>query len=251
MKVITIANNKGGVSKTTSTFNLAYALAHFNKKVLMYDNDPQRSLTIYMGLNPLDLTLTAYDIISGKCNTKDAILTTDNKNIDIIPSSIELSVGEIQIVSTIGREFILKNQLESIKDKYDYILIDNTPSLGILTINSMMASDYIIAPLEPSFLGLEGMSILASTIDQVKTMNTKLELMGVLITMFNSRVIHHQEVISEAQSKYPVFKSFIKRSIKFSDSCLACQSIIDYAGEDFDGSQAYINLAKEVIEYGK
>jgi chromosome partitioning protein len=251
MKIITIANNKGGVSKTTSTFNLAYALAHFNKKVLMYDNDPQSSLTIYMGLNPLDLTLTAYDIISGKCNTKDAILTTDNKNIDIIPSSIELSAGEIQIISTMGREFILRNQLETIKDEYDYILIDNTPSLGILTINSMMASDYIIAPLEPSFLGLKGMSILASTIDQVKTMNTKLELMGVLITMFNSRTIHHQEVVSEIQSKYPIFKSFIKRSIKFSDSCLACRSIIDYAGEDFDGSQAYINLAKEVIEYVK
>lgn len=251
MKIISLINNKGGVSKTTSTFNLAYALAHLKKRTLIYDNDPQSSLTIYIGLDPLNLAKTSYDIISNKCTVSEAILTTDNPLVDIVPSSIELSAGEIQIISTMGREFILKNKLKELEGKYDYVLIDNTPSLGILTVNSMMASDYIIAPTEPSFLGLKGMGILASTIEQVKTMNSKLELMGVLISMYDSRTKHHQEVVEEIKNQYPVFNSVVKRSIKFSDSCLACKSIIDYAGENFEGSQAYINLAKEVINYGR
>lgn len=251
MKIISLINNKGGVAKTTSTFNLAYALSHLGKKVLIYDNDPQSSLTVYMGLNPLNLARTSYDIISNQCTIKEVILNTDNVNVDIVPSTIELSVGEIQIVSTIGREFILKNKLKDINGIYDYVLIDNTPSLGILTVNSMMASDYIIAPIEPSFLGLKGIGISVATIEQVKIMNPKLELMGVLITMFDGRTKHHQEVVSEIKNKYPVFNSFIKRSIKFSDSCLACQSIMDYSGYNFEGSQAYISLANEVINYVK
>lgn len=251
MKIISLINNKGGVSKTSSCINLSYALAQQGNKVLMIDNDPQSSLTIYMGIEPLQLKNTMYDVITNKCDSKDAILKTDNGNIDIIPSSIDLSAGEIEIISVFGRERILKEKLEPIQNLYDYILIDNSPSLGTLTINAMVASDYIIAPSEPSFLALKGMEILDSTIAKVRKANPDLIFMGVLVSMFDKRINHHNEVLEEYKNRYPVFNSIVRRSAKFSYACVECKSIIEYAGKWFHGSRSYIELAKEVVSYGK
>lgn len=247
--IISIANNKGGVSKTTTALNLSSALSKFNKKVLMIDLDPQSSLTTYSGLEPVNLNNTIYEVLTDKINIKESILKTYNDKVDIIPSSIDLSAAEVEIISRIGREFILKNKLEEVKDIYDYIIIDNSPSLGILTINSMIASDYIIAPVEPTYLSLKGLDILLSTIQKVQTLNINLRLMGILITMFDMRTSHHNEVLELLRDDYNIFNSIVKRSIKFSDATLAMESIIDFAGESFEGSKAYLNLAKEVLEY--
>lgn len=247
--IISVINNKGGVAKTTSVVNLASALSKLNKKILIIDLDPQASLTTYLGLDPVSLENTIYNVLTSKTNIKESILVTYDENIHIVPSSIDLSAAEVEIISKIGREFIFKNKLEEVKDFYDYILIDNSPSLGILTVNSMIASDYIIAPVEPSYLALKGLDILISAITEVQSLNTNLKLMGVLVTMYDSRTTHHQEVLDLLQNKYRVFDSIIKRSIRFSDACLAMQSVIDFAGEKFDGSQAYLDLAREVVDY--
>lgn len=247
--IISIVNNKGGVAKTTTVLNLSSALSKFDKKILMIDLDPQSSLSVYVGLNPVNLEKTTYDVITDKIDIKDVILKTNDKNIDIIPSSIELSAAEIEIISKFGREYILKNKLDEIKESYDYVIIDNSPSLGILTVNSMMASDFVIAPIDPTYLSLKGLDILTSTFNEIKKVNTNLIFMGVFVTMFDSRTSHHAEVLELLKTKYPVFDTIVKRSIRFSDACLATQSIIDYAGENFDGSKAYLKLAEEVLGY--
>lgn len=251
MKTISLINNKGGCSKTSSTFQLSYCLADKGKKVLMIDNDSQSSLTIYAGIEPLDLKRTMYDVMTDKCNINEAIIKTDNPNVDILPSSIDLSAGEIEIISKFARETILRDKLSQINEPYDLILIDNSPSLGILTINAMVASDFIIAPTEPSYLALRGMEILMSTIEQVKKMNAKLEFMGVLVSLFDGRIKHHQEILEEYKNRYPVFKAVINRSAKFSYACVECKSILEYAGRGFEGTRAYMSLCDEVLEYVK
>jgi len=246
--IISVVNNKGGVGKTTTVFNLSEALARSGNKVLMIDLDPQGSLTTYLGFDPLEMSHTIYDVLTNKISIEESIYNTENNNLNVITSSIDLSAAEVEIISKIGREFILKNKLEKIKGFYDYIVIDNSPSLGILTVNSMIASDYVIAPVDPTYLSLKGLEILKATISEVKTLNEKLELMGVLVTMFDGRTTHNNEVLELLLAKYPVFKSVIKRTIKFADACLSSKSIIDFAGPSFEGSVAYLDLAKEVMQ---
>ena len=248
-KVISIVNNKGGVAKTTTAFNLSCALSRLGKRVLMIDLDPQSSLTIYCGLEPLELKKSIYDVLTNHCEAKDALMNSPIEGIDIIPASIDLSAAEVEIVGKIGREFILSDKLAPVVEGYDYIVIDNSPSLGVLTVNSLIASDYVISPSEPTYLALRGLEILTSTINQVVSFNGKLKFMGVLITMYDPRTSHHAEVIEELKKSYPTFKTMVKRSIRFSDSCLSSQSIFDYAGDSFSGAQAYLDFAKEVIDY--
>lgn len=247
--IISITNNKGGVGKTTTVINLSSALSKLGKKILMVDFDPQASLTTYIGLDPNTLNNTIYKVLTNKVDIKDSIIKTYDDNIDIIAASIDLSAAEVELVSKIGREYIFKNKLEQIKDSYDYIIIDNSPHLGILTINSLIASNCVIAPLEPTYLALKGLDILISTINEVQSLNVELKFLGVLVTMYDDRTSHHNEVLELLKSNYPVFNSIIKRTIKFSDSCLATKSIIDFAGENFEGLISYINFAKEVINY--
>lgn len=249
MKIISIANNKGGVAKTTTTLNLAAALCALGKKVLIIDLDPQSSLSLYFGLEPLELNLNIYHALVDEVEIQDIVLNTYIKNLNLIPANIELSKAELKIINKIGREFVLKDKLDKIKDNYDYILIDNSPSLGILTINSLMASDYVISPTDPTYLAMRGLEILNETILEVKRFNEKLELMGVVVTMFDSRTNHHQEVLKELKKRYKVFDSIVKRSVKFPDSCLSMQSICDFAGKDFQGTVAYKCIAEELIKY--
>lgn len=253
-KVISIVNNKGGVAKTTSTINISSALAKLGKKVLMIDLDPQASLSVNFGLDPLEKAYNISTILIDGVNLEEVICPTYVENLDLIISNIELSKAEFQLISKIGRENLLKKKINEYVSNnpgvYDYIVIDNSPSLGILTINSLMASDFVIAPTDATYFSLKGLEILTSTIGEIKEWNDDLVFLGVLVTMYDNRVKHHKDVLEALKLKYPVFKEVIKRSIKFADSCLSMSSIFEYAGDNFEGSKAYYNVAKEIIKHG-
>lgn len=248
-KVISIANNKGGVAKTTTTLNLAVALTKLNKKVLMIDLDPQASLSVNFGINPLEKIVNINNVVVDDLSLDETICPIRPGKLYISPSGIELSKAEFSIINKIGREYLLKNKIEALKEEFDYILIDNSPSLGILTINSLMASDYIISPTDATYFAMRGLEILESTVNEIKNWNKKIEFLGVAVTMFDSRTAHHKEVLEVLKKRYHVFDGIIKRSIKFSDSCLNLSDIFDYAGDNFDGSVAYLKIAKEIVSH--
>ena len=246
MKIITIANNKGGVGKTTTTLNLAAELGKLGKTVLLVDLDPQASLTIYLKFDPTAFTRNSYHLMTRKCSAKDVVVQTDLENVDLIPASIDLSAAEIEITSLMSREYILKEKLLEIASYYDYALVDNMPSLGIFTINSFMASDYIVVPVEPSFLSYKGLEIVSKTIEDVKRYNTGLKFMGTVITMFDSRTQHARMVMEKIRDNFPFLGVVIKRSVKFSNAAFAGQPISEYAEENFQGTNGYKKLAEEV-----
>lgn len=245
-QIIAVSNQKGGVGKTTSTLNLGVALTELNKKVLMIDLDPQASLTISIGLEPENIGKTIYNALVEGVDIRKLILFNDL--LYFVPSTIDLSAAEMELVSEVGREFKLKDSLDEVKDDFDYILIDCPPSLGLLTVNALVACDVVIVPMAPEYLALRGFNLLEKTIAKVKKLNKKLTLMGILITLYDNRTLHHKDVVAELQKNYPVFKSMIKKSIKFPDAVLAGQPIMTYAPK-FEGSASYQSLAKEVIAW--
>ena len=246
MKIISIANNKGGVGKTTSSINLAAELGRLGKRVLLIDLDPQSSLTIYLRFEPTDFEKNAYHLITRKCSAKEVIVRTDLDNVDLIPASIDLSVAEVEIIPFINREYVLKEQLKTIGEYYDYIIIDNMPSLGILTVNSFMASDYVIVPVEPSFLSYKGLEIIAQTINDIKKYNQTIEFLGTIVTMYDPRTQHARMIVDKINENFPFLNVIVKRSIKFSNAAIAGVSINDFAEANFAGSNAYKKLAREV-----
>lgn len=245
-QIIAMSNQKGGVGKTTSTLNLGVALTELGKKVLMIDLDPQASLTISIGLEPENLEKTIYNALVDDVDIKKLILF--DELLYFIPSTIDLSAAEMELVSEVGREFRLREALDQVKDEFDYILIDCPPSLGLLTINALAACDFVIVPMAPEYLALRGFNLLEKTITKVKKLNKKLTLMGILVTLFDNRTTHHKDVVIELQKSYPVFNSMIKKSVKFPDAVLAGQPIMTF-DRKFEGSIAYQELAKEVIAW--
>ena len=246
MNIISIANNKGGVGKTTSALNLAAQLGRMNKNVLLVDLDPQASLTIYLKFDPSKFTHNAYHLITKKCSAKDVIVQTELANVDLIPSSIDLSAAEIEITSMISREHILKEKLEEVAKYYDYAVIDNMPSLGILTINSFMASDSVIVPVEPSFLSYKGLEIISNTIADIKRYNPRIKFLGTIITMYDPRTQHARMIVDKIQDNFPFLNIFVKRSVKFSNAAIAGVPISDFAEDNFSGANSYRRLAEEV-----
>jgi len=247
--IISILNNKGGVGKSTSTYNLGYELSKLGKKTLIIDLDPQSSLSVYVGLDPLETYASIENVFRGEMKLEDVMVPTGNENLYMVPSCIEFSTIEMYLMGVMGRETVLSKALENARENFDYILIDNSPSLGNTTINSLFASDYAIAPTDASYLSYRALGILDETVKQVKEYNKNLKEIKVLITMYDTRANHCKEVVKMLQEKYYVFPDFIKTSTKFKDAVMRFESITQYAGEKFDGSIAYKNVAKEIISW--
>ncbi|AOZ92862.1 ParA family protein [Paenibacillus crassostreae] len=250
-KIIAIANQKGGVGKTTTSVNLGASLATLGKRVLLVDIDPQGNTTSGVGINKADVENCIYDIIINEIHPNDAITPTQVEGLHIIPATIQLAGAEIELVPTISRELRLKRALHLVKDKYDYILIDCPPSLGILTINSLTAADSVLIPIQCEYYALEGLSQLLNTIRLVqKQLNTSLQIEGVLLTMFDARTNLGIQVIEEVKKYFQdkVYRTVIPRNVRLSEAPSHGQSIITYDSRS-KGAEFYIELAKEVISY--
>ncbi len=249
-RVISMCNQKGGVGKTTTTINLGAALAEHGRKVLLVDFDPQGSLSVGLGLNPHDMELSIYNLLMQRDVTLDEVIVPTNvPGMDLLPSNIDLSAAEVQLVHEVAREQSLQRLLAPAVADYDVILIDCQPSLGLLTVNALTASDGVIVPLECEYFALRGVALLKTTIDKVtERLNPKLTIDGVLGTMYDSRTLHGREVMERLVQAWgdTVFHTVIRRTVKFSDSTVAGEPITVYAGASA-GAEAYRQLAKEVV----
>jgi len=251
-RIIAIANQKGGVGKTTTSVNLSACLAHIGKKVLIIDTDPQGNATSGVGINKGDVHKCIYDILIDDVDINDVILTTKVENLDIIPATISLAGAEIELVSTISREVRMKHAIQEVKEQYDYIIVDCPPSLGLLTINALTASDSIIIPVQCEFYALEGLSQLLSTIRLVqKHLNEELMIDGVLLTMFDARTNLGIQVIEEVKKYFQdkVYKTIIPRNVRLSEAPSHGEPIIVYDSRS-RGAEVYLELAKEVVHNG-
>jgi chromosome partitioning protein len=248
-RVIAMCNQKGGVGKTTTTINLGASLAEFGRKVLLVDFDPQGSLSVGLGLNPHDIELTVYNLLMDREVTLDDVVVPSGvAGMDLLPSNIDLSAAEVQLVHEVAREQTLARVLAPAIAQYDVILIDCQPSLGLLTVNALTASDGVIVPLECEYFALRGVALLKTTIDKVRErLNPKLEIDGVLGTMYDARTLHGREVMERLVQAWgdQVFHTVIRRTVKFSDSTVAGEPITSYASAS-PGADAYRQLAKEV-----
>ena len=251
-KVIAIANQKGGVGKTTTAINLAASLAVLEKKVLIIDADPQANTTSGLNFSPdNDEKRTLYEVMIGKIDIADALIQTEIERLQMIPSHINLVGAEIELLETEQRESVMKSVLAPIKDNYDYIIIDCSPSLGLITINSLTAADSVIIPVQPEFFALEGLGKLLQTIRLVQGgFNPDLSIEGFVVTMFDGRTKVHSQVLAELRDHFKemVFKTVIQRNIRLSEAPSHGKPIILY---DImcNGSSNYLNLAKEVMNH--
>jgi chromosome partitioning protein len=248
--VIAMCNQKGGVGKTTTTINLGAALAELGRRVLLVDFDPQGSLSVGLGVNPHTLEHSIYNLLLSRDTPIDEVIDqTGVENLDILPSNIDLSAAEVQLVSEVAREQTLLRVLESVKPRYDVILIDCAPSLGLLTINALTAADKVIMPLETEFFALRGVALLTDTITKVTDrLNPRLEILGILGTMYDARTLHSREVLERVVQAFGdrVFHTVIRRTVKFPETTVAGEPITTYATTS-PGATAYRNLAREVL----
>ena len=252
-KIIAITNQKGGVGKTTTAVNLSACLANLGKKVLMVDLDPQGNGTSGLGINKKPKMKSIYSVLVEDCDAKDCIVKTQMDNLKVLPSNIELAGAEIELVSMVAREFILKNALESIKEDYDYIIIDCPPSLGLLTLNALSASDSILIPIQCEFYALEGLGQLINTVNLIqKKLNPKLELEGILLTMFDSRRNLSAQVVDEVKKHFKdkVYPVMIPRNVRLSEAPSHGIPIALYDKKS-KGTKSYKDLANYVIKVNK
>lgn len=248
--IVSMCNQKGGVGKTTTTINLGAALAELGRSVLLVDFDPQGSLSVGLSVNPHNLDLSIYNLLLTRgIDAMDVITQTSVAGLDVLPSNIDLSAAEVQLVSEVAREQTLMRVLSKLRTQYDFILIDCAPSLGLLTINALTASDYVIMPLECEFFALRGLALLTDTISKVQDrLNPDLQLLGILGTMYDARTLHGREVLERVVQAFgdAVFHTVIRRTIKFPETTVAGEPITTYATTS-PGAEAYRQLAREVL----
>ncbi|NMN99268.1 ParA family protein [Nocardiaceae bacterium YC2-7] len=249
-QIIAMCNQKGGVGKTTSTINLGASLAEYGRRVLLVDLDPQGALSAGLGVAHHDLELTVHNLlIERKVGVDDVLMRTRVENLDLLPSNIDLSAAEIQLVNEVGRENALGRALHPILDRYDYVLIDCQPSLGLLTVNALACAEGVIIPMECEYFSLRGLALLNDTVDKVRDrLNPRLEMSGIVVTMFDPRTLHAREVMQRVVEVFGdmVYDTVINRTVRFPETSVAGEPITTWAPKS-TGAEAYRALAREVI----
>lgn len=252
-RTIVVANQKGGVGKTTTAINLSASLAEMGQKVLVVDMDPQGNTTSGLGIEKDEVENTVYELLIGECSIENAIIKTEYENLELLPSNIDLSAAEIELIGTEEKEYILKNALDTIKDNYQFVLIDCPPSLNMLTINSMCAADTVLVPIQCEYYALEGLSQLIHTIELVKErLNPKLEMEGVVFTMYDARTNLSLQVVENVKNNLnqTIYKTIIPRNIRLAEAPSHGMPITSYDSKSA-GAESYRLLAEEVIHRGE
>jgi chromosome partitioning protein len=249
-RIVAMCNQKGGVGKTTTTINLGASLAEYGRKVLLVDFDPQGSLSVGLGVNPYEIERSVYNLVMERdCTAEDIVLKTNVPGMDLLPSNIDLSAAEVQLVTEVAREQVLARALEPVRADYDFIIIDCQPSLGLLTVNALTASQGVVVPLECEFFALRGVAMLVETIQKVQDrLNPGLEIDGLVATMFDSRTVHSREVLARLVEAFDdkVFHTTISRTVRFPETTVAGEPITTFASGS-GGAYSYRQLAKEVL----
>jgi chromosome partitioning protein len=243
--VISLLNHKGGVGKTTSTINIGAGLVELEKRVLLLDLDPQANLSLSLGVGRQPTTL--YDALRGEA---DLAPVNVRPNLDVVPSTLDLSGAEMELINEAGREYILRELFEGVRDAYDFIIIDCPPSLGLLTLNALTSSDYVMIPLQTEFLALQGLAKIKQVIQKVKLrLNKKLEILGVLPTMYDGRKVLNRDVVETIQKYFGhlVFETYIRDNVALAEAPAQRQDIFSY-NQNSPGAEDYLNLSREILE---